>query len=342
MRQTASPHEVREGENLTVRMSSTGSEKPAGWLSEVDNMLKLLNGGFPAVEKMDAMDARAAVAARARPVDNQQDVRSAEDRDIADGLRVRIYRPWSEPKDGVPAILFLHGGGFVFCSIESHDGFCRRMSKNTAAVVVSVEYRLAPEHRAPAAAEDAFAALRWLAASAGELGIDSERIAVAGDSAGGNLAAVTCLMARDRGAAMPHGQVLLYPVIAPDFETESYRRYATGHFNTRAAMQWYWRHYLGGDVMPEPAEYAAPLYAASHAGLPPAVIYTAGRDPLCSEGEQYVAALREAKVPVRHRNFPELFHGFATIPGFGPSEAALEVLWRDMDRFLEFQTRVPA
>ena len=305
-------------------------------------MLGLLNDGFPAIEKMKAADARAAVAARARPVDNGDDVRMAEDREIADGLRVRIYRPWSEPEDGTPAILFLHGGGFVFCSIESHDGFCRRMSKNTSSIVVSVDYRLAPEHRAPAAAEDAFVTLEWLVAKAGELGLDPRRIVVAGDSAGGNLAAVACLMARDRGTAMPHGQVLLYPVIAPDFESASYRRFATGHFNTRAAMQWYWRHYLGGNALPEPPEYAAPLYAASHSGLPPAVIYTSGRDPLGSEGEHYAAALRNANVPVRHRDFPELFHGFATIPGFGPAEAALEMLWRDMDMFLGFQKKVRA
>ncbi|MBO6718464.1 MAG: alpha/beta hydrolase [Rhizobiaceae bacterium] len=305
-------------------------------------MLGLLHEGFPAIQDMDAVDARAAVAARARPVENIDDVRSAEDRRIADGLRVRIYRPWSEPQGETPAILFLHGGGFVFCSIESHDGFCRRVSKNTSSVVVSVDYRLAPEHRAPAAAEDAYLALTWLSDNAAELGLDRNRILVAGDSAGGNLAAVACLMARDRGSAMPLGQVLIYPVIAPDFQTESYRSYATGYFNTRAAMQWYWCHYLGGEKLPEPAEYAAPLWAATHSGLPPALVYTAGRDPLCSEGEQYATALRAAGVPVRHRNFPDLFHGFATIPGFGPAEGALKVLWRDIDGFLGLQKEVSA
>ncbi len=321
-------------------MTSTASQNTIGWLDEADRMLGLLNDGFPAVETMEAADARAAVAARARPIDNADDVRSAEDREIANGLRVRIYRPWSGGEGAAPAILFMHGGGFVFCSIESHDGFCRRVAKNTGCVVVSVDYRLAPEYPAPAAAEDGFAALQWLNTSAGELGIDQDRILIAGDSAGGNLAAVVCLMARDRGLAMPRGQVLLYPVIAPDFETDSYRRYATGHFNTRAAMGWYWRHYLGGETLPETPEYAAPILASDHAGLPPAVIYTAGCDPLCSEGQAYAAALSKAGVATRHRLFPDLFHGFATIPGFGPAMAALEMLWRDIDAFLGSETKV--
>ena len=157
---------------------------------------------------------------------------------------------------------------------------------------------------------------------------------VMGDSAGGNLAAVSCLMARDRGGVRPLGQVMLYPVISPDFETDSYRRYATGHFNTREAMRWYWRHYMGGDDLPQPAEYAAPLRAASLAGLPPAIVVTAGRDPLCSEGALYAAALRDAGVPVRHRHYPELFHGFATIAGFAPATQAQIVMWRDIDAFL--------
>ena len=323
-------------------MTSNDCEGRADWLGESDRMLGLLNDGFPVVEKMDAAAARAAVAARARPVDNLDDVRSAEDIQIADGPRVRIYRPWSEPSGACPAILFMHGGGFVFCSIESHDGFCRRMSKNTGSVVVSVDYRLAPEHRAPAAAEDAYAALSWLAAKSDKLGLDRDRMLIAGDSAGGNLAAVACLMARDRDEAMPMGQVLLYPVVAPDFETESYRRYETGHCNTRAAMQWYWGHYLGGEALPEPEEYVAPLRAATHAGLPPALIYTTGRDPLCSEGEQYATTLRAASVQIRHRNFPELFHGFATIPNFGPANAALEMLWRDINGFFGLHRKAQA
>ena len=324
---------LRKREELSDLMSSRNDGVPIGWLGDVDRMLDTLNANFPAVEKMSAAEARAAVAARLRPIDNADDVREAEDVRIAGGLRVRIYRPWTETTAPMPAILFLHGGGFVFCSIESHDGFCRAVSKNTGRVVVSVDYRLAPEHTAPTAAEDAYTALDWLASNAGRVGIDQHRIVVMGDSAGGNLAAVSCLMARDRGGVRPLGQVMLYPVISPDFETDSYRRYATGHFNTREAMRWYWRHYLGGDDLPRPAEYAAPLRAASLAGLPPAIVVTAGRDPLCSEGALYAAALRDAGVPVRHRHYPELFHGFATIAGFAPATQAQILMWRDIDAF---------
>ncbi len=312
-------------------MSAQESATPVGWPAETDAMLKLLDENFPPVHQMSGAEARAAVAARARPIDNENDVRSATDRLIDGSLRVRIYRPWDNSTGPLPVILFLHGGGFVFCSIETHDGFCRRVSRGTRSVVVSVDYRLAPEHPAPAAAEDAYSALVWIAAHAEELGVDPKGIIIAGDSAGANLAAVCCLMTRDRGGPAPAGQVLLYPVIAPDFDTDSYSRYAIGHFNTLANMQWYWRNYLGGGALPEPAEYAAPIRAASLAGLPPAIVVTAGRDPLCSEGRQYARALRAAAVAVRHRHYPEQFHGFITIANFAPAQAALALLWRDMD-----------
>ena len=234
-------------------------------------------------------------------------------------------------------MVFLHGGGFVFCSIESHDGFCRTMSRALGAVVVSVDYRLAPEHPAPAAADDALAALRWVHEGAARLGVDPRRVAVAGDSAGGNLAAVTALRARDAGLALA-GQVLLYPVIEPDFESESYRRYATGHFNTRAAMEWYWTQYLGGHptatALPDPPEHVVPSRARRLSDLAPSVVVTAGRDPLSSEGCRYAGLLRDAGVPVRHRHYPDLFHGFATIGPFPAAAAARELLWHDVRRLL--------
>jgi acetyl esterase len=208
------------------------------------------------------------------------------------------------------------------------------MARCTGRVVVSVDYRLAPEHPAPAAAEDAFAALVWLADNAARIGIDPARIVVCGDSAGGNLAAVVCLMARDRDGPAPVGQVLLYPVIDRDFDTASYRRYGAGHFNTRDRMQWYWRQYVGDGAPPAPAEYVTPLSAASLSALPPAIVVTAGRDPLCDEGRRYAAALHAAAVPVRARHFPDQFHGFATIPDFGPAQAAQQMIWRDIDTFI--------
>lgn len=319
---------------------------------EVAQMLELLDGGFPAVHEMTGPEARAAVAARMQPVDNPEDADS-EDR-VVDGpggpLRVRVYRPREAGDAPLPAMVFFHGGGFVFCSIESHDGFCRRIARHTRSVVVSVDYRLAPEHPAPAAAEDAWAALGWVADHAAGLGVDPARILTVGDSAGGNLAAVACLIARDRGGPDIAAQVLFYPVIEPDFESKGYRDFGRGHFNTRAAMEWYWRHYLGAADVPMsaiyPPEYVAPLRAADHTGLPRAVVVTAGRDPLHSEGEKYVAALRAAGVPVRHRHYPELFHGFLTLGAFGPAVAARDLLWADLaavlDQTVLDQTRTPA
>jgi acetyl esterase len=197
-------------------------------------------------------------------------------------------------------------------------------------VVISVDDRLAPEHRAPAAAQDAFAAFSWVIEYAAELGVDTARVLIAGDSAGGNLAAVTALQCREHGGPMPVGQVLIYPVIDPTFDTSSYAAYASGYVNTRAAMQWYWAQYLGGAELPSPEYLAAPARAASHDGLPTAIVVTAGFDVLHSEGVAYADKLRQAKVPVVHRDYPGLFHGFVTIMPFAAGASARELLWADM------------
>ncbi len=299
--------------------------------------MRAADEAFPAVETMTAPEVRAVLVGRRLPVENLDDVAGADDRLIPgpDGdIPVRIYRPHGHG-GARRAVVFFHGGGFVICDLDSHDGFCRAMSRHTESVVVSVDYRLAPEHRAPAAAEDAFAAYSWVAEHAGELGVDAARVLVAGDSAGGNLAAVTALMCRERGAPMPSGQVLIYPVIDPTFDTDSYRRYASGYVNTRDAMEWYWQHYLDG-ALPTPEYLVAPGRAASHEGLPPAVVVTAGFDVLHDEGVAYAQQLRAAKVAVLHRDYPGLFHGFVSLMvPFPAGAAAREVLWSDMRRLVE-------
>jgi acetyl esterase len=301
-------------------------------------MLRELNEGFPRVETMTAAAARAAVAQRRVPANNIQDVRTTIDHAVpgpAGAIPVRIYHPHGEPFGNRPGIVFCHGGGFVFCDIESHDGFCRALARGTQAVVVSVGYRLAPEHPAPAAALDVFAAFCWAVDHAAGLGIDATRTAIAGDSAGGNLAAVTAILCRERGAARPAAQLLLYPVVDPSFETDSYHRYGTGYFNTRAAMQWYWHQYLGGERIVHPPYLVAPARVDSHADLPPAVVVTAGLDPLHSEGCDYARRLRNAGVRVVHRDFPGLFHGFMTIQSFPPAASARDLICGDLRELLD-------
>lgn len=303
----------------------------------VQAMLRDLNAGFPRVETMTGPEARAAVARRRAPATNLDDVRHTIDHAVpgpAGAIPVRIYYPHGDLSEHRPAIVFCHGGGFVFCDIDSHDGFCRALARGSHAVVVSVGYRLAPEHPAPAAALDAFAAYCWVIEHAAGLGIDAARTAVAGDSAGGNLAAVTAILCRERGARPPAAQVLLYPVIDPSVDTDSYHRYGAGYFNTRAAMQWYWRQYLGVERVLDPPYLVAPARAESHQGLAPALIVTAGLDPLHSEGCEYGRRLRHAGVPVVHRDFPGLFHGFMTIPSFPPAASARDLICQDLRALL--------
>lgn len=305
--------------------------------TEVDELLAVLDAGFPPVSTLTPTEVRELVASRAQPVTNVDDVRSATDEVIeAEGrsVRVRVYQPRGDTDTERPVVVFFHGGGFVFCSIESHDGFCRSMSRNLEAVVVSVDYRLAPEAKAPAATQDAYLATRWVAQNAERLHIDPRRLLVAGDSAGGNLAAVVCLMARDLDGPEIAGQVLLYPVIEPVFDNEGHRRFGTGCYNTTDNMRWYWEQYLPAGELPVPVEHVVPSRASSHAGLPPTVVVTPGRDPLTTEGEQYVARLRADGVPVRHRHYPDLFHGFVSMAALAAGASARELLWHDVSTLI--------
>jgi acetyl esterase len=221
---------------------------------------------------------------------------------------VRIYWPGDggEPR---PVIVYFHGGGWVLGDLETHDGPVRSMANGTGAIVVAVHYRLAPEHRYPAAVEDAYAATRWAAEHATELGGDPTRLAVAGDSAGGNLAAVTALRAVEGGPDIAF-QLLIYPVTDHDFTTESYVDSGPDCLLTRQHMEWFWDQYVP-DVADRDHPQASPLRAAEFAGLPPAHVLTAGRDPLRTEGQLYAERLQAAGVPTTVQHCPGLFHGFA-------------------------------
>jgi len=222
-------------------------------------------------------------------------------------IPLRVYRP-SQQAD-LPVLVYLHGGGWTICSIETHDPTCRELANGAGCVVVSVEYRLAPEHRFPAAPEDCYAALGWVARHAASLGGDPARIAMGGDSAGGNLTAAVSLMARDRGGPRLVHQLLVYPVTDHAFDTDSYRENAEGWLLTRETMQSFWGHYLGREEDGR-HPYASPLRAPDLAGLPPAHVITAEYDPLRDEGEAYARRLAAAGVPVVQRRYDGMIHGF--------------------------------
>jgi acetyl esterase len=282
-------------------------------------------GSLPVAETRQAFDG---VVAFGGPPETLQNV---EDRRIpgpAGEIPVRIYTPQAEGP--LPALVYFHGGGWVIGTFETHDAVCRHLAKESPAIVVAIDYRLAPEHKFPAAAEDCYAATLWVAENGRSIGADPRRIAVGGDSAGGNLAAVVSLMARDRGRPKIGFQLLVYPVIDHDFETASYRENAEGYLLTKDSMVWFWNHYLTG---PNDAEnpYASPLRAKSLSGLPPAMIVTAEFDPLRDEGEAYADRLRRAGVPVKMKRYEGLIHGFFSMTGVfeqareGVAAAAAEI-----------------
>lgn len=262
-------------------------------------------------EAMTPQEARRQMALGSCFLERAPEIFAWEDRQIPgpqDSIRIRIYRPSSAAV--LPVVVFLHGGGWVMGSIETHDVYCRQLAHASGWAVVSVDYRLAPEHKFPAGLEDALAATRWVAEQADQIGVDPRRIAVAGDSAGGNLAAAVALLARDRGGLRLAFQVLLYPVLDYYFDTPSYRENATGYHLTRAAMIWSWRHYLNSQQDGH-LPYASPLRANDLSGLPAALIMTAEYDPLRDEGEAYAQRLGAAGVPVVLRRYDGLIHGFA-------------------------------
>jgi acetyl esterase len=254
------------------------------------------------------MDLVAGVAdVHARSVD-------AHDRAIpgpAGPIPARIYSPGasSVPR---PMIVYFHGGGFVIGSVRSHDGLCRALAQRVGAIVVSVDYRLAPEHRFPAAADDALAATRWVLEHAEWLGGDPARVAVAGDSAGGNLAAVTALALRE-DVRRPIFQLLVYPATDLTRAHPSHRQFRAGLLLTEPLLDWFLDHYVSAAQRTDPR--ASPLFAPDLAGAPPACVLTAGFDPLRDEGGAYAARLRAAGVPVELRLAESLVHGFFSMAG---------------------------
>jgi acetyl esterase len=236
-------------------------------------------------------------------------------------IGARLYVPRGEAQRPRPLLVYFHGGGWVIGDLNTHDGLCRFLSTNADVVVLSVDYRLAPEHPFPAAVEDAYAAFAWAAAQAPGLEIDGSRIAVGGDSAGGNLAAAVSLLARDEGGPRPAMQLLIYPVTDATGGQPSRDLFATGFMLTRADMDWFDGHYLPNGT-DENDPRVSMLRAENVSDLPPAYVVTAGFDPLRDEGEAYAARMREAGVQVALRRHSGLVHSFANMTAFSPSARA--------------------
>jgi acetyl esterase len=275
---------------------------------------ELIAANRPSSRTLPLPDGRANFAGQFAPVTAYPEVGAVEDLVIPAGGRqvpVRVYRP---PGPGRPgASVFLHGGGWVFGDLESHDGVCRSITRQSGITTVAVHYRRAPEHPFPAGLEDAVGVVRWLASHGGEIGVTAPPLAIVGDSSGGNLAAAAALVLRDEGGSPVTFQALLYPATDPAMNTESYRENADDPFLSRDEMEWYWAQYGGGAAPADPR--AALSAAADLRGLPPTYLMAAGLDPLRDEGLAFADALRRSGVPVRSREYPDMPHGFLLFAG---------------------------
>jgi acetyl esterase len=290
---------------------------------EAQQLLAALDAaGLPPFEHMTVPQAREAAKGFIDLQGEPEEI-ATEDRTIpgpAGDIPARVYTPGGDgPK---PVIVYFHGGGWVIGDLDVCDNPVRRIANRTGAVVVSIDYRLAPEHVYPAAFDDSFAATAWVAEHAAELGGDPERIATCGDSAGANLAAAVAIAARDRQGPRLAAQLLLYPVTDFNFTTPSYEQNGEGYLLTKGSMQWFWAHYLGAQELGKDA-LACPARADNLVGLPPAFVATAEFDPLRDEGEAYAANLRNASVDVTAKRYDGMLHGFAWTLGATPSGAVL-------------------
>ena len=256
-------------------------------------------------ETLPALDAKPAAMA---------EVRELQASGPHGAIPLRLYRPESATATPGPLLVFFHGGGWVIGGLQSYDAVCRALAAKARCRVISVDYRLAPEHKFPTAVEDAFAALTWIAGNAADLGVDATRIAVGGDSAGGNLSAVVAQLARDTGGPALRFQLLIYPATDLRGGTESHREFADGYLLTSQLMRWFFDHYMRSED-DTANTLASPLLTQSLAGLPPALVLTAGFDPLQDEGKAYAARLAAEGVDTLHQHYPGMIHGFFNMSG---------------------------
>jgi len=300
----------------------------------LDPQAKVICDATNALERMEYTDAtlaeqRTGFGALLMLAGEPEPVFAVEDRD-ADGVPVRIYRPSPDPQ--LPVVVYLHGGGWVIGTVEQFDPILRQVANATQAVVVAPDYRLAPEHPFPTPLDDCWRALEWTAKHAATFGGDASRIAVMGDSAGGNLAAVCALVARDAGAPKLAMQVLVYPVTDCDLQTASYVDNGNGYLLEERQMRWFFSCYVRGDN--DPTDWrVAPLRAPDLRGVAPAVVITAEYDPLRDEGEAYARRLLDAGVPVHKHRYDGMIHAFFGLSAvFDASRDAMERIGTELRR----------
>jgi len=303
---------------------------------QIQRVLQVMaEAGLQPIEAMTPAEAReqmeaTAQARKAEPLP----VARVDERLIpgpAGDIRLRLY--WPNTAAPVPAIIYYHGGGHVIGSLDTHDLVARNLCAGAEAVVASVDYRMGPEHKFPAAVEDSFAALEWVHANAKKLGADSGKIGVHGDSAGANLAAVIALMARDAGSPRLRLQSLVYPVADYGLAGDSYAKYAQGYgLLTRESMVWFRNHYLRSPTDAEDWR-ASPIKAPSFGGVAPAIVITAECDVLHDDGERYAEALRRAGATVEYKDYPGMIHGFfGMMPAVDDAMNAQRAVWAAFKR----------
>jgi acetyl esterase len=287
----------------------------AGLLEQIAAM------GVPALNEMSPAEARLAADGFIELAGPGEPVADVTNRTLPGSgydIPVRVYTPMAGGGAPLPCLVYIHGGGWVLGSLDSTDAICRIVANRGACKVVSVDYRLAPEHKFPTPFNDCYAALEAVHDNAAALGIDAERLAVGGDSAGANIATALALKARDEGGPALRFQLLVYPVTDHSFDTPSYSENADGYLLTRDMMEWFWEHYIGGPADSD-NPFASPLRAADLTGLPPAMVITAEFDPLRDEGEAYAAKLAAAGVPVEHTRYDGQIHAFWQMPAIFPA-----------------------
>jgi acetyl esterase len=276
---------------------------------------------MPPLNEMSPADARVAAEGFKALAGEPEEIADVSDRTIpgpGGEIPIRIYTPAGTGSGPLPCLIYYHGGGWVLGDIDGTDNICRMVANRTGCKIASVGYRLAPEHKFPAPLDDCYTALEWVAANGGSIGVDTGRLAVGGDSAGGNLAAAVALRARDEGGPALRMQLLVYPVTNHDFSTASYQTNGNDYLLTQDMMRWFWDHYLNGADDSKKA-MVSPLQADSLNGLPRAFVLTGEFDPLRDEGEAYAERLREAGVKVVHKRYDGQIHGFWQMPGIFPS-----------------------